>query len=226
MVANLITLARVALLFVGIAMLYSSSYTVVLFAVGLLLIVFVGDAVDGIVARRSGQATAFGAILDIAGDRVVENALWIVFADLGLIGVWAPLLVVTRGFLVDALRSVALNQGKTPFGEQTMARTTLTRFLTASRFMRALYGVAKLLAFAFLSGLVAARHAPSDNDPLHALYTVAGFTTVGWVTVYVTLALVVVRGLPVLVDALPYIQHINRADPPQSENPAASTRLR
>ncbi len=201
--ANAITVGRVVLLFVGIGLLYTSERWSLVLAWILLLIVFVGDALDGIVARRRGATTVFGAVFDIAGDRVVENALWIVFADLGLIGVWAPLLVMTRGFLVDGLRSVALQAGRTPFGERTMARTRLTRFLTASRTMRALYGVAKLAAFLFLATLVAEQRAGFPvvgwlvREPM-----LAG---IGWLAVYATLVLTVVRGLPVLVDAWPYL---------------------
>lgn len=201
--ANAITVGRVVLLFVGIGLLYTSERRSLVLAWILLLVVFVGDALDGIVARRRGATTVFGAVFDIAGDRVVENALWIVFADLGLIGVWAPLLVMTRGFLVDGLRSVALQAGRTPFGERTMARTRLTRFLTASRTMRALYGVAKLAAFLFLATLVAEQRAGFPvvgwlvREPM-----LAG---IGWLAVYATLVLTVVRGLPVLVDAWPYL---------------------
>lgn len=202
--ANAITVGRVVLLFVGIALLYTDQTWSLVLAWVLLLVVFAGDALDGIVARRRGTTTVFGAVFDIAGDRVVENALWIVFTDLGLIGVWAPLLVMTRGFLVDGLRSVALQAGRTPFGERTMARTRLTRFLTASRTMRAAYGVAKLVAFLFLAGLVAEQR--TGFPLLGALFRSPALVGIGWLAVYVTLLLTVVRGVPVLVDAWPYLR--------------------
>ncbi len=210
--ANVITLGRVVLLFVSIALLYSGAYALALLATLLLLVVFASDAIDGIVARRRGSTTVFGAVFDIAGDRVVENALWIVFADLGAIGVWAPLLVMTRGFLVDAVRSVALGAGRTPFGEKTMQRSALTRFLTASRFMRALYGVAKLVAFTFLTGLIATRMPGERSDPLTRLYAQEMFLVAGWFAVYLTLVLTIVRGLPVLIDALPYLRSAEEVD--------------
>ena len=39
--------------------------------------------------------------VDIAGDRIVEMALWVIFADLDLIPIWVPLLVISRGAIVD-----------------------------------------------------------------------------------------------------------------------------
>lgn len=87
-----------------------------------------------------------------------------------------------------------------------MQRSAVTRFLTASRFMRALYGVAKLVAFAFLGGLVTAGMAGGRRDPLTWLYDQGVFLVAGWLMVYLTLALTVIRGLPVLIDAMPYLR--------------------
>lgn len=201
--ANLVTVGRIGLLFVGIAFLYVDQRWVAFTAWLLLTVVFLGDALDGMIARRRGETTIFGSVFDIAGDRVVENALWIVFADLGLIGVWAPLVVVTRGFLVDALRSVALQAGKTPFGEKTMARSRLSRFLTASRFMRGLYGIAKFIAFLFLTGLSIEQQI--GMPWLGSLWHQSGVLGTGWVCVYATLILTIIRGMPVVVDAWPYL---------------------
>jgi CDP-diacylglycerol--glycerol-3-phosphate 3-phosphatidyltransferase len=202
--ANLITIGRLFLLFVTISLLYTRSYLVLVLCVVLIAVVFLSDGLDGYVARRQKTASEFGGIIDIAGDRVVENALWIVFAQMGLIGVWAPLVVMTRGFFVDAMRSVTFAAGKSAFGENTMMRTPITRFLTASRFMRAFYGVAKALGFVFLTGLLAARTAP--DSAFGGLYDVDAFRVLGWFMVYASLALTVIRGVPVLIDAMYYVR--------------------
>ena len=89
--ANLITAARVVLLFITIGFIYlgwqQGEPVWLLVATVLTLIVFIGDAIDGVVARARGEANALGAVIDIAGDRIVENAYWIVFAHLGLLSV-------------------------------------------------------------------------------------------------------------------------------------------
>lgn len=202
--ANLITIGRLVLLFVTIALIYTRSYPVLTWCVLLIAIVFASDALDGFIARRRQSTSEFGAIIDIAGDRVVENALWVVFADLGLIGVWAPLLVLTRGFFVDAMRGMGYSAGKTAFGENTMMRTPISSFIAASRFMRAFYGVAKALGFVFLTSLFAARVAPDKG--FASFYAHDAARIFGWAMVYSALALTVIRGIPVLIDAMYYVR--------------------
>jgi CDP-diacylglycerol--glycerol-3-phosphate 3-phosphatidyltransferase len=199
--ANLITVGRLLLLFVAVGFIYR--FPVGLAAVSMLIIavVFAGDGLDGYVARRRGSSSRFGAVFDIAGDRVVETVLWVVFADLGVIPIWVALLVITRGSIVDALRSLSYADGMTAFGERNMMRSAVTRWLTAGRFMRGLYGYAKAVGFIFLAGLVG--YDRSDGGAwLDSVYGRAAFRGVGWLTVWGAVALTVIRGLPVIYDAL------------------------
>lgn len=199
--ANLITIARLILLFVAIAMIYWSSAGVILLAIVLVAIVFAGDGLDGYVARRRKSTSQFGAVFDIAGDRIVENALWVIFAELQLIPVWIPLVVLTRGFIVDGLRSISYAEGMTAFGEQNMMRSEFTEWLTAGRFMRTLFGWTKAFGFLFLTGLEAYRHRDAPDSLIHQAYDWDPLRWAGWACVVVAVALTVVRGLPVIYDA-------------------------
>lgn len=203
--ANLITLGRLLLFFITVGLIYTRDPRLVLLAVGLVVVVIWSDALDGWVARYRGSTTDFGSIIDIAGDRIVETCFWIVFADLGLIGIWAPLLVVTRGIVVDTLRSVAFRHGRTAFGEKTMARSPLTAWLTASRFMRALYGTAKAAGFVFLTALFAAHLPAARGSAIQSLVGGGPLWWLGWILVYTALALTIIRGLPVIFDSWEYI---------------------
>ncbi|HEV2107180.1 MAG TPA: CDP-alcohol phosphatidyltransferase family protein, partial [Thermomicrobiales bacterium] len=151
--AHLITVGRLILLFIVVAMIYRAGAAYIAVNMALIAFIIASDGFDGWVARRRRSTSAFGAVFDIAGDRVVENVLWVVFADIGVVPIWIPLLVITRGILVDGLRSLSYSEGMTAFGEKNMMRSSLTRWLTAGRFMRALYGYAKAIAFVFLTGL-------------------------------------------------------------------------
>lgn len=199
--ANLITVGRLLLLFVVVALIYWTGAPFV--GVNMVLIAFIiaSDGFDGWIARRRQTTSAFGAIFDIAGDRIVENVLWIVFADLRAIPIWVPLLVVTRGILVDGLRSLSYGEGMTAFGEKNMMRSPLTRWLTAGRFMRGLYGYAKAVAFIFLTGWVGRDLSPGVGGWVAALYSQSWYRLFGWIAVWSAIALTVIRGVPVFVDA-------------------------
>jgi len=202
--ANLITAGRIFLLFVAVALLYSDVYGLLVFSGVLIALVILADGLDGWVARRRGSTSELGAVLDIAGDRIVENVLWVVFAHLTLIPIWAPLVVITRSFSVDVVRAALLSRGMTPFGEKTMMRSSFTRFLTSGRFSRAYYGWSKGFAFVFLAWMHAWETHPERF--LDAAYGNELFRGVVWFIVYSSLAICVIRGLPVLYDALYYFR--------------------
>lgn len=210
MMANAITIGRLVLLFVVIGLIYTGSVQVITACMVLLMVVFAGDGIDGWVARKTNTTSTFGAVFDISGDRIVENALWIIFSDLGLLPVWVPLLVLSRGFIVDGLRSLSLSEGMTAFGEKNMMRSALTRWLTAGRFMRALFGYAKALGFVFLTGLVAWEQRDTTGTFIGSLYGQDWFRWFGWGVVWLAVALTVVRGLPVIWDAIPMMREMDR----------------
>ena len=198
--ANAITVGRLLLLFVVVWLIYVGDVYVAAVCMLLIAIVFASDGIDGYVARRRGSTSDFGAIFDIAGDRVVENTLWVVFAHLELIPVWIPILVLTRGFLVDGMRSLGLSEGKTPFGANSMMRSPLTHWLTAGRFMRALFGYVKAAGFVFLTGLAAAKKADAPGTWVESLYDFDPYLVLGWGCVALAVALTIIRGLPVVLD--------------------------
>ena len=201
---NSIIAARVVLAFAASALLVQGSPLAAAVAVVLTLIAIGMDALDGIVARRLGLSSTLGGILDITADRVVEHVYWITFAVVQRVPLWVPLVIVTRSVLVDAVRGLALVQGRTAFGESTMARSPLTRFLTASRAMRSAYGVAKVAAFVLLGTLVAlgASQAGEAVTPTRAVAVLEGAATVA---VLAAVAICVARGIPVILDGAAYL---------------------
>ena len=145
--ANLITLARFLLLFVLVAMAYWAPPQWQLLNAPLLVLIISLDGLDGYVARRRNETTVFGSIFDIAVDRVVENVLWIVLGNLGLIPIWVAIVFIVRGGIVDSIRYAAISGGKSVYG---MMASRWGRALVASRFMRGFYGALKAVTFAWV----------------------------------------------------------------------------
>lgn len=195
--ANLVTLSRFVLVLAAILLAYGPPTAWRLLAVPLLILGFVTDAIDGYLARRRGEASVFGAMLDIAVDRIVEISLWVVLADLDLVAVWVPLVFVARGGLVDTIRGEAsARQQLAPF--DTVAGR-LGRFIVAGAFVRTLYAVVKATTFSWLLLLHAL--VPLLADPGAAW--VASAWRLGDALVLVSVALCLLRALPVLAGYLP-----------------------
>jgi len=204
--ANAITTGRVLLLFVAIWVMYGTNPQVVQWCGPAIVLIILADALDGWVARRRSETSQFGSIFDIVGDRIVEMVCWIVFAHLGLIPVWVPLLVVVRGVLVDGLRSSSYSDGMTPFGESNMMRSKLTTWLTAGRFMRGFFGFAKAVAFVFLAIMHTHSLPGGASSLLGQLGDFGWFRVAGWVLVWTAVALTVIRAVPVIIDSVSYLR--------------------
>ena len=191
--ANLITLARFILLFVLVALAYVDNPGLQLLNAPLLIVIFILDGIDGFVARRRNETSLFGAIFDIAVDRVVENVLLLVLVDLDMIPVWVAVVFLTRSFVVDSIRSQGASEGQTPFG---MMRSPLGKFIVASRFMRIFYGALKAFTFGFL---FLVQPWPLLLPDFYAASATI-LAVIKWALVYATVAVCVIRGLPVVIE--------------------------
>lgn len=194
--ANWITLSRFPLLVVYVLILYFAAPGVRLAAVPLLFLLLMLDTVDGMVARATGTTSLLGSVLDIAADRAYELVLWVAFAHLGAIPVAIPLTVILRTTLTDALRSIGVAEGKSPFDQH---RSRLGRFVVGSPWMRTSYSVSKITAFCGLAlGLAMTSYPPGSTLAGHAPAVLRVFQVVAWIATVIC----VVRGLPVIIGSL------------------------
>lgn len=190
-VANTISIGRMLAVFPVVSVLDSGSALALTVAFWATLLIIWLDGVDGYVARKLGESSASGAVVDILADRTVELLYWVAFAALGWISVWIPLVVLTRGIWVDGLRALALKDGYTAFGQSSLMQSWIGVLLVSSRFSRWAYAVTKAAAFA----LIIAAHHPQWIDAWPQLS--------GWAlcTSWVAVIFCLLRGLPVLVEA-------------------------
>ena len=191
--ANFITILRTifAILLVTVLVMFYNSDKVLLGAFFMTIVIIWMDGLDGYFARKFNESSKFGAVLDILGDRVVENVYWITFCAIGWLPVWIPLVVVCRGIIVDGLRSVALEQGYTAFGSSTMMQSKIGKFIVASNFCRFSYAIFKAIAFAML--LLA--HVQIDYTGKDII------TTIAYVSAYIAVFFCVIRGIPVIIES-------------------------
>lgn len=97
-VPNLLSGIRIALIPVFVILLLDTDTRVPGFA--LLAAVVSTDWVDGAIARRTGQVTELGKVLDPLADRLALAAAVITFVAVDAIPLWAALLVLVRDAIV------------------------------------------------------------------------------------------------------------------------------
>lgn len=139
MLANAITVTRLLLTF-GVIILFGIHRKIDIALITTIALVFTLDAFDGYIARKRNETSETGALLDTLADRIIENTFWIYFTGIGLIPIWMPITVMTRGVLTDTLQK--------SFG---YPQNGWTHVLSRGRISRAFYGFIKMLTFMSLA---------------------------------------------------------------------------
>lgn len=103
---TVLTLSRIFL----IPFFVLSVYSYPVLGAGVFGIASVTDFLDGYLARRSGQVTKFGIILDPIADKFLVITALIVLVDMERLAAWIAIILIVREFLVTALRVVALSR--------------------------------------------------------------------------------------------------------------------
>ncbi len=70
----------------------------------------VTDFLDGYLARKTGQITKFGIILDPIADKFLVISALVLLVDMARLSVWIAIIIIVREFLVTGLRAVALSK--------------------------------------------------------------------------------------------------------------------
>ena len=74
------------------------------FATGLFIFAAVTDWLDGFLARRMKQESAFGQFLDPVADKLIVAAALLVLLNMDRVQVWVALVIIGREITISALR--------------------------------------------------------------------------------------------------------------------------
>jgi CDP-diacylglycerol--glycerol-3-phosphate 3-phosphatidyltransferase len=118
---NYITLSRIAAIPLIIWVLTTSYFSShdetlrVLLASGIFILASITDGLDGYLARKRGQITTMGMLLDPLADKLMIAAAFITLVQLipSIVSVWVAVIIVGREFLISGLRSIAASEGFT-----------------------------------------------------------------------------------------------------------------
>jgi CDP-diacylglycerol--glycerol-3-phosphate 3-phosphatidyltransferase len=133
--ANRLTISRLVLTVVFVAMLnlnwpYARTTAFIIF-----LIAGLTDFVDGEIARRYGEVTNFGKLMDPLVDKIMMAAAFISLVPMGAIPAWAATTVVGREFLITGLRLMASARGQVLPAERLGKHKTTWQIITVIVFL-------------------------------------------------------------------------------------------
>jgi CDP-diacylglycerol--glycerol-3-phosphate 3-phosphatidyltransferase len=84
-----------------------------IFALAVFLIAAFTDLLDGYLARRWGQITTVGTLLDPIADKLLISAALVSLVDIHRVAAWMVIFIIGREFAVSGLRSIAAASGYT-----------------------------------------------------------------------------------------------------------------
>ncbi len=156
-----LTLLRIFFVPIVVVLLLTKGGNMDLWAVGVFLLAAVTDLLDGYIARKRGQITTLGILLDPIADKLLTSAAFISLTELHLVPAWMVVIIVGREFAVSGLRSIASAEGfllepselgKTKMVFQVVAITVI---ILGGRRFQALQPLGKFLLWAVVVFAVA-----------------------------------------------------------------------
>ena len=117
---NYITLSRIFSIPLLMWILLSTRFTSAhgekeLLASVIFILASITDGIDGYLARRRGQITTMGMLLDPLADKLLIAAAFVTLVQFNpnLVPAWMAVVIIGREFLVSGLRSIAASEGFT-----------------------------------------------------------------------------------------------------------------
>jgi len=98
-----------------------------LWGLAIFLLALLTDYLDGWLARRRGEVTNLGELMDPVADKLLTSAAFISLVELGRAPAWMVVVIIGREFAVSGLRSIASAQGI------TIAASRWGKYKTASQ---------------------------------------------------------------------------------------------
>jgi CDP-diacylglycerol---glycerol-3-phosphate 3-phosphatidyltransferase len=93
------------------------------------------DLLDGYLARRWGQVTTIGTLLDPIADKLLVSAALISLVQVRVVPGWLVVLLVGREFAVSGLRSIAAAEGYTISASEIGKTKTVSQVISISLLM-------------------------------------------------------------------------------------------
>jgi CDP-diacylglycerol--glycerol-3-phosphate 3-phosphatidyltransferase len=130
---NQLTVARLFLTIIFVAVLSSSIPFATTIGAILFIIAAITDLLDGILARKLGLITDFGKLMDPLADKVLMCSAFVLLVgrDQYPLQAWVVAVILTREFLVTGLRLLATSKGLVLAADSLGKWKTILQIVTA-----------------------------------------------------------------------------------------------
>ncbi len=108
---NLITLGRILLIPVFVLLFITPTEDRSLSAAAIFVIAAASDLVDGYLARRTGQVTKLGKLLDPIADKLLVLSALILLVNVDRLNALVAILIIARELAVTGIRAIAAGEG-------------------------------------------------------------------------------------------------------------------
>lgn len=108
---NALTVSRILLIPVFVVLFLDPTPERSLWAAGVFGLAALTDAMDGYLARRWGQVTTLGQLLDPIADKLLILTALFLLVDVDQVEVWVAIVLAGRELFVTGLRGVAAREG-------------------------------------------------------------------------------------------------------------------
>jgi len=108
---NKLTLFRIALTFIFVALLFVEGLAAKAAALVLFLAASLTDLFDGYIARKYNLITDFGKIMDPVADKILVLSAFLAFIQFDIVPAWMVILIILRESVITGIRIGALTKG-------------------------------------------------------------------------------------------------------------------
>jgi CDP-diacylglycerol---glycerol-3-phosphate 3-phosphatidyltransferase len=110
--ANKLTISRIILAGIFILFLFIKGAGAKCVAMAIFLAACVTDYYDGYIARKTGDITSFGKLMDPIADKILILGAFLAFVEMEIIPAWMVIIIIAREFVITGIRVLALSQKK------------------------------------------------------------------------------------------------------------------
>ena len=145
-----LTVSRIVLTFLIMALLFVPGVLAKGLALGLFLLACATDWWDGLLARRLNQITPLGILLDPIADKILVLGLLITFVQLRLVPAWMVVVILIRELVITGVRLYAASR------QVVMAASREGKHKAASQMLMLLIILVLLFVRELMAGAAAA----------------------------------------------------------------------